>query len=462
MPAVFALVGTWMEAAPDGTVNYGGQPVPRSRFVSWAEAREMAASGLAEFASHSYDMHREVRGNPQGSMLPAAGTWAYDPTTGTYENDAALRARVRRDLERAIRLMRTNLGRTPRALVWPFGRTSGPALAAARDAGFTFALNLEEGPADPAQPMSLARMFPAGNPRLPMLAEGVRFSDPAPVTRRVICLSLDAIARGDAAARDAALGTTIEAVRALGANTVVLDPAVAAPAGGAMGAVYFPTRHRPLAADFLSFAAWQLRSRAGVEMFLRADLRAIAAAVGPAAVPEVVQDMVRVAPIDGLLIDPPGALLAAGSGARIAPYSWTIRATRDTTDAAPLDGDGRLALAAWRAAIALRPRLRLALAAPAEPPGAWPTPAADWLLAAPPADNVPALARRLAARGWLAPDVGPRLVLPLPADDPRAATRAMRAAQVLGATAFGLCPAPLPADPALAATFSAATFPLRP
>jgi biofilm PGA synthesis lipoprotein PgaB len=56
-PAVAAVVGKWMEGGPGTKVQYGDELVPRSKFISWAEAREMQASGLVEFASHSYDMH---------------------------------------------------------------------------------------------------------------------------------------------------------------------------------------------------------------------------------------------------------------------------------------------------------------------------------------------------------------------------------------------------------------------
>jgi biofilm PGA synthesis lipoprotein PgaB len=52
---VAALVGIWMADEAGGTVSYGGdRRVPRSNFITWAEAREMQASGLVEFASHSY------------------------------------------------------------------------------------------------------------------------------------------------------------------------------------------------------------------------------------------------------------------------------------------------------------------------------------------------------------------------------------------------------------------------
>ena len=100
-PIVSALVGTWMEGRPDGTVLYGDRVVPRSEFITWAQAREMQASGLVEFASHSWNLHRGILANPQGNMTPAAITWRYDEATRTYETDAQYRARIRDDLARS-------------------------------------------------------------------------------------------------------------------------------------------------------------------------------------------------------------------------------------------------------------------------------------------------------------------------------------------------------------------------
>lgn len=101
-PAVFALVGAWMAVPEGGTVMYGDQPRPRSDFLTWAEAREMQASGLVEFASHSFGLHSTVPGNPQGNLLPAAAAWAYDPATGRYEDDAALRRRVEQEDRKSV------------------------------------------------------------------------------------------------------------------------------------------------------------------------------------------------------------------------------------------------------------------------------------------------------------------------------------------------------------------------
>jgi peptidoglycan/xylan/chitin deacetylase (PgdA/CDA1 family) len=427
MHAMFALVGSWMDAPEERTVRYGDEDVPRSRFLSWEQAREMAASGLVEFASHSYALHHEVPGNTFGSRFPAAAAWAFDARSATWETDGALRARVRADLEHSKRLMQQHLGIVPRSLVWPYGRYSGPALTAAREAGFTFMFTLDPEPADASRPQSIPRLFPARNPKLDSLAEDVRFADPAPVTRRVACLDAAAL-RGEAT-----LGIAIETLRRLGATAVVLDTDVDRAT--------------------LSFVAWQLRTRAGVELFLRLDpqVRSLAA----------LQDVVRSAPIDGVLIEPSGNLASATS-ARILPYAWTIRAARDAIDPANLDADGRRALMTWRAVVALRPGLRLALSTTSEPSGDWPSPAADWLLVAPSGDGLPALAKRIATRGGLAPDVTSRLILPVPPGNPGAAVRDIRVAQVQGATGLGICPALLPIDPALRAAFSASRFPRLP
>ena len=218
IPVVAALVGSWMEGRPDGTVLYGDRVVPRSNFLTWAEVRELQASGLVEFASHSYDLHRGVLANPQGNMVPAAITWRYDPATKRYETDAQYRARIRADLQRSRQQIAANAGRAPRAIVWPFGRYSGPALAEAEAVGFSFALTLEPEPAYTSDLYAIHRYFPSLNPSLGDLARNLRFDPDYPATRRIACLTLDSLPTSPGPAQDAALGTIIENVRSLGAR----------------------------------------------------------------------------------------------------------------------------------------------------------------------------------------------------------------------------------------------------
>ena len=458
-PVVAALVGSWMEGRPDGTVLYGDRVVPRSHFISWSEAREMQASGLVEFASHSYDLHRGLLANPQGNMVPAAITWRYDPATGRYETDAQYRNRIRTDLQRSRQQIASQLGRPPRAIVWPFGRYSGPALAEAKAVGFTFGLTLEPEPAYTSDLYAIHRYFPSLNPNLGDLARNLRFDPDYPATRRVACLALDALAAAapaPGAAQDAALGAMIEGIRTLGANMVVLDAhAGPLPAGAPLGEVYFPSTRVPMRADLLSRVTWQVRTRGGADVLLRLPLDAAAAAVGEANVPSLFSDMARHVAADGLLID----VTVAGRQI-LADRPADIRARRGALDAAALDPSAHSALLAYRGAAAIDPRMRLMLGSPGGP-AEW----ADMALLPPQADAsaTAAVAQRLRGEGWLRPDVAGRLALSLPADR-RQQVEAIRQAQRRGATAFALCPqAPsLPPSSSLAAAFSSATYPYRP
>jgi poly-beta-1,6-N-acetyl-D-glucosamine N-deacetylase len=460
-PVVAALVGSWMEGGrPDGTVLYGDRVVPRANFISWAQAREMQASGLVEIASHSYNLHRGVLANPQGNSIPAAITWQYDRATGQYETDAQYRDRIRADLSRARSQMAASVGRAPRALVWPFGRYSGPALEVAKQVGFTFELTLEPEPAYTSDLHAIHRYFPAQNPSLGDIARNLRFEPDRPATRRIACLSLDALASvGPGTPQDEALGRIIEGLRALGTNTVVIDANVALPSPGApLTAVYFPNRLVPLRADLLSRATWQVRTRGGSDVFLRLPIDSAVAAVGEAGVPTLFADMIRHAASDGVTIDAP-----AQSGARIAvDLPGDIRARRARLDPASFDPRTRLALAAYRAASTIDPRQRLTLIMnePSGPP--------DWadIGLMPPTQDAAAtgvLARRLRTDGWLQPEVTGRVAFTLPSD-PSRQVEALRAAQRHGASALALCPQTpaLPPAAALSAAFSAATYPYKP
>ena len=155
----------------------------------------MQASGLVEFASHSYDLHRGVQANPQGSMTPSAVTWRYDPASGRYFEDSVYLARIRGDLTRSRNQMAAELGHPPRAMVWPFGRYSGPALDVAKSLGFKFAFTLEAEVAYTSDVFAIHRYFPPGT----LLWEIVKSALLARAShqRRIACLRLDSFAAGN-------------------------------------------------------------------------------------------------------------------------------------------------------------------------------------------------------------------------------------------------------------------------
>lgn len=445
-PAVAALVGKWMEGAPGSTVEYGSVSVPRTNFISWGEAREMQASGLIEFASHSYDLHRGVLANPQGNTIAAARTLQY--SGGGYENEAQYRARLRQDLAQSRSQMASELGRAPRALVWPFGRYSGPAVEEAVAAGFRFALTLNQAPADARRPLEISRYFPTLNPTLGELATNLRFDVDRPETVRVACLGLDELAATPASAQDEKLGRMIEDLRILGANKVVIAGNAALPAiGSPVESVYFPSSRLPMRADLLSRVAWQVRSRADAEVYLYLPGQPP---------PDLLAEMVRQASADGIVLEAPSI-----AGTRAAIVQGEPRLKRQALNPATLDPAARQVLVAYRAAAQVDPQLRLMLAMRelGGPPD-W----ADYVLlpAAANAAGTIAQAQSLRAEGWYRPDLAGRVILTLPqAAGER--VNALRGAQRLGGAGFALCPqAPLPPDRALASSFSSATYPHRP
>ncbi|MDO3378868.1 poly-beta-1,6-N-acetyl-D-glucosamine N-deacetylase PgaB [Geoalkalibacter halelectricus] len=268
-PAVVAPVGRWVDAEAGSLVAYGDTLVPRERFMTWEQLREVAASGLVEVASHSFDLHYGIQANPQGNEQPAMIARYYDAATGSYETDAAYESRLRADFERNSALFEQHLGMRPRVMVWPYGAYNRTAQALAREQGMDIALTLETGANRPSENLGAVRRILLLND--PSLRDFVwHLHNPlwerqAPV--RVVHADLDYIYDPDPAQQEINLGLLLDRVQQLGVNTVYLQ-AFADPDGdGVADALYFPNRHLPMRADLFNRVAWQLKTRIGVEVY---------------------------------------------------------------------------------------------------------------------------------------------------------------------------------------------------
>ena len=265
-PAVFAVVGRWLEAAPGATVRYGDRQRPRSDFLGFDELREMSASGLVEIASHSYDLHRYIPSNPRGNREPAAVTRAFDPGSGRYESAEAYRRRIAADARRMKRLLEDRIGVTPRIMVWPYGLDSAEARAAVRGEGFRYGLVLGNGDNSVDGLGRVGRILLQGDPPLEDFVWQIRHPRPPGDPVRVVHVDLDYVYDPAPPQQRRNLDRLLERVRRLGINTVYLQ-AFADPDGdGAAEALYFPNRRMPVRADLFSRVAAQLRSRAGVRV----------------------------------------------------------------------------------------------------------------------------------------------------------------------------------------------------
>ena len=257
-PAVIALVGTWLDVPAGKMVDYDNTPRPREQFVTWDEVRDMQASGLIEVATHAYDLHHGILANPQGNTEPAAITRLY--ANGRYESDNEYLARIRNDLSRSSQLIARQTGKTPRILVWPYGRSNLAGQQIARELGMSITFTLEDGPTRATTPLIQTRRYLVENsPSLQEFAELMRRSwlpDPARSVR---------VTPGQWQNEEEELSATLDRLLTLQPNMAFLAPNTQR---DGKDVALFVTNRRPLAADNLNRIGWQIERRAGVPVFI--------------------------------------------------------------------------------------------------------------------------------------------------------------------------------------------------
>jgi biofilm PGA synthesis lipoprotein PgaB len=265
-PAVLAPVTSWVDAGADRPILYGDTLVPREKFLDWDQIREIADSGLVEIASHSHDLHRGIVANPQGNTQPAATSLAYDPNTGRYEEPAELVARVHEDLQKSVALLEQEVGYRPRAMVWPYGEYGVAAQLTADWLGMGLTMTLDDQPNSADDPSRVHRLLLGSDMDLSEFATAIRdLYTPTPL--RAAHVDLDYVYDPDPLQQEQNLGELLDRIKAMNISTVILQ-AYADPDGdGAADALYFPNRHLPVRSDLFNRAAWQLKTRTGVNVY---------------------------------------------------------------------------------------------------------------------------------------------------------------------------------------------------
>jgi len=265
-PALVAVVTDWVELPKDRQVDYGPRMFTRDDFLTWAQLREMQATGLVEIASHSHDLHHGVQSNPQGNMTPAAITRRYDAGAHHYETEADYRARIQADLKTSADLLQRELGMRPRAIVWPYAAYNSISNGIAETLGMTVSFDLE----GREQPLGndlhgLARLLLSDNPSVNDLAYELR-RDENVTGVRAMQVDLDYVYDADPAQLNRNLDVLLERVKRIGPTHVFLQAFADPDGNGSADALYFPNRHLPVRADLFNRVAWQLRTRAGVKV----------------------------------------------------------------------------------------------------------------------------------------------------------------------------------------------------
>ena len=267
IPAVVAVVTDWIGMPADMRVPYAARDFTRDDFMTWAQLREMQDSGLVEIASHSAGLHKGVPGNPQGNMMPAGTTRLYDAVSGRYENEAAYLGRIGDDLRRSRDDITRHLGRAPRALVWPYAANNPRINAIADTLGMPISFDLEGRNARIGGDLhGLGRLLMTDNPGAAELAYELRH-DPKLDGLRALQVDLDSVYDIDPGQQARNLDALIERVKRIGPSHIFLQAFADPDGNGSADALYFPNRHLPMRADLYSRAAWQLRTRAEVQVY---------------------------------------------------------------------------------------------------------------------------------------------------------------------------------------------------
>lgn len=353
-PAVLAPVGVWVDPEPGAQVDFGGLPVPRERFLTWTQISEMSASGLVEIAAHTDNLHYGILANPQGNQQPAAAARLYDAQMGEYENDTQYRQRITTDVQAISQKIKRATGKDPRVWVWPYGTGSGLAAQAIQAQGYSLLLTLDDGLASLQQMGWAPRLLVANDPMLTGFANAV-VAQERPDVMRAIHVAIDDIDDPDPAKIDEKLGKLVQRIADLQITTVFLNGAHQAGGDGQpVTEVYFPNRHLPMRADLFNRVAWQLRSRAFVDVYAYLPLNALPlVGATPQFKADLYEDLARYAIFAGILLDGPQAQdeivqrVKAQRGGDTKVAHWLHTAANETPEASRTRLNTALDAADW-------------------------------------------------------------------------------------------------------------------
>ena len=272
-PAVMGLVTAWIDTPPDTPIRISDKvQVPRDYFLSWDEVKKLGQSPFVGFGCHTHNLHHGAVANPQGNELPATTSHLYLQDQKRYETDAEFHARVHDDLQTCVRQIRERTGIVARSMVWPYGAENQPVRQISTSLGMDIQFSLDAGPNTPDVPLDrLRRILMMYDVDIGGFERSMR--EPASnrgdvdVPERIVQVDLDQVYDPDPARQEANLGKLIERIYRMQPKSVYLQ-AYADPKGtGVAESVYFPNRHLPMRSDLFSRAAWQLNTRANVQVY---------------------------------------------------------------------------------------------------------------------------------------------------------------------------------------------------
>jgi len=263
--AVIAPVTRWVNTPVDKQVVYGSELRAREDFLNWQDMRDILATKRVEIASHTHNMHKGHIANRYKSSLPAAASHQWLEDTDKYETSEHYVERIRKDLALSQTLFEAELGITAKAIAWPYGAYNKVANSVAQELGMTSHFTLDNRANRVGQP-TIHRVLVSSATDVQSLAIAST-NRPTPTLVRSAHIDLDYIFDVDPVQFENNLNALLDRIESMRITTVFLQ-AFADPDGdGVAESLYFENRHLPVRSDIFNRVAWQLRTRAGVNVY---------------------------------------------------------------------------------------------------------------------------------------------------------------------------------------------------
>lgn len=123
--------------------------------MTWDEIREMQVSGLVDFQSHTYNLHRygnlDLKGYRTGPMLTNP---VYNQVTGHQETKEEYQYRVYQDLTKAKIILEEKINNPVSILTYPYGSYNKEVQELACKAGYKMFVTINNGINRPGEPLT--------------------------------------------------------------------------------------------------------------------------------------------------------------------------------------------------------------------------------------------------------------------------------------------------------------------
>jgi poly-beta-1,6-N-acetyl-D-glucosamine N-deacetylase len=331
-PSVVGVIGSWssQREVPGAQLKSPVQGLARNfSILNATQIKELSSSGLVEVASHTYDLHRGIFANPQGSLVPAAIT--QELTTSGYESEQAYQRRIAADLQKNSTWIEGVTGKKPRVMIWPYGRYNAVSLTASTETGHTLSLGLDNRNFLTKNNEVLGRVYVTGGLRISRFADMVRVAAETPARRHVTVQVTRAALTSDGQLSDPWLSGLVKSVYDTGANLVYLSPFLS---GESSCTALFPNTHVPIFANILSKISWQLQTRTDAKVLL--DIRPGQCQLSEESWTQLTREMLEVGNSNGLVVrgtpEQTELLQKLVAVARERDYTSLVATTQDVPD----------------------------------------------------------------------------------------------------------------------------------